>query len=97
MGAGCGLVTGAAFRIRTPFGFPIVTLSPANGKGPTRYAACSGWGRGCPQASFPYRRAQALAQRIGRPLTEFPGGHCGSVQPPRAFAEVLHQAVIPLT
>jgi pimeloyl-ACP methyl ester carboxylesterase len=43
--------------------------------------------------SFPYRCARALAQQISRPLTEFPGGHSGYAQRPRAFAEALHQAL----
>jgi hypothetical protein len=43
--------------------------------------------------SFPYRSARALAQQLGRPLTEFPGGHSGYVLRPRAFGEALHQAL----
>lgn len=45
------------------------------------------------QDSFPYRCAQALAQQLGRPLTELPGGHAGYAQRPRAFAEALHQVL----
>lgn len=44
------------------------------------------------RGSLPYQCAQALARRLGRPLTEFPGGHSGYAQRPRAFAEALHQA-----
>jgi pimeloyl-ACP methyl ester carboxylesterase len=40
--------------------------------------------------SFPYRCAQALAARLDRPLTDFPGGHTGYIVRPRAFAEALH-------
>lgn len=45
------------------------------------------------RGSFPYRCAQALADHLGRPLTEFPGNHSGYVLRPRAFAEALHQAL----
>jgi hypothetical protein len=43
--------------------------------------------------SFPYRCAQALADHLGRPLTEFPGNHSAYVLRPRTFAEALHQAL----
>jgi pimeloyl-ACP methyl ester carboxylesterase len=46
------------------------------------------------RGSFPYRCAQALADHLGRPLTEFPGNHSGCALRPRAFAETLHQAFI---
>jgi pimeloyl-ACP methyl ester carboxylesterase len=43
--------------------------------------------------SFPYQCAQALARHLRRPLTEFPGGHSGYAQRPRAFAEALHKTL----
>lgn len=42
---------------------------------------------------FPYRCARALAQQLGRRLTEFPGSHSGYALRPRAFAEALHQTL----
>jgi pimeloyl-ACP methyl ester carboxylesterase len=45
------------------------------------------------RGSFPYRCAQALADHLGRPLTEFPGNHSGYTLRPRAFAETLHRAL----
>jgi pimeloyl-ACP methyl ester carboxylesterase len=45
------------------------------------------------RGSLPYRCAQALADHLGRPLTEFPGSHSGYALRPRAFAEALHQAL----
>jgi pimeloyl-ACP methyl ester carboxylesterase len=41
--------------------------------------------------SFPYQCAQTLARHLGQPLAEFPGGHSGYAQRPRAFAEALHK------
>ncbi len=40
---------------------------------------------------FVYRCAQALAEELGRPLQELPGGHAGFVLRPRAFAARLLQ------
>jgi acetyltransferase/esterase len=34
-----------------------------------------------------------LAERLGRPLVEFPGGHVGYAQAPAEFAEVLVRAL----
>jgi pimeloyl-ACP methyl ester carboxylesterase len=45
------------------------------------------------RGSFPYRCAQALADRLGRPLAEFPGGHAGYAQRPRAFGAALHETL----
>ncbi|MEV4624028.1 alpha/beta hydrolase [Asanoa sp. NPDC049573] len=39
--------------------------------------------------AFPYRCAVALAERLGLPLTPFPGGHAGFVTHPRAFTRQL--------
>jgi pimeloyl-ACP methyl ester carboxylesterase len=45
------------------------------------------------RGSLPYRCAQALADHLGQPLTEFPGSHSSYTLRPRAFAEALHQAL----
>jgi len=42
-----------------------------------------------PGDGFVHRCAQALADELGRPLVEFPGGHAGFVLHPRAFAARL--------
>jgi pimeloyl-ACP methyl ester carboxylesterase len=39
--------------------------------------------------AFPRHCAQALADELGRPLAEFPGGHSGPILRPRAFAARL--------
>ena len=41
--------------------------------------------------AFPRHCAQALADELGRPLAEFPGGHSGFMLRPRAFAARLHE------
>jgi pimeloyl-ACP methyl ester carboxylesterase len=41
--------------------------------------------------AFPRHCAQALADELGRPLTEFPGDHSGFILRPRAFAARLHE------
>ncbi|MCD0444054.1 alpha/beta hydrolase [Glycomyces sp. A-F 0318] len=41
------------------------------------------------RGQLPYRSAAALAERIGAPLTEFPGGHLGPVERPALFARAL--------
>ncbi|MER7364236.1 alpha/beta fold hydrolase [Nonomuraea wenchangensis] len=38
---------------------------------------------------LPYRPAAELARRLGRELTEFPGGHGGYTEAPEEFAELL--------
>jgi pimeloyl-ACP methyl ester carboxylesterase len=43
---------------------------------------------------FPARCARALAERLGRPAIEFPGGHTGYMTHPTAFAEVLRASLI---
>jgi pimeloyl-ACP methyl ester carboxylesterase len=42
---------------------------------------------------FPHHCAQALAERLGRPLVEFPGGHNGYAFHPRGFAAKLDEAL----
>jgi pimeloyl-ACP methyl ester carboxylesterase len=46
---------------------------------------------GASSEAFPRRCAQALAEELGRPLAEFPGGHSGFVLRPRAFAARLSE------
>ncbi|UQS27015.1 alpha/beta hydrolase [Amycolatopsis thermalba] len=41
------------------------------------------------RGQLPYRAAAALATGLGLPLTEFPGGHLGSVERPAQFAGAL--------
>jgi len=41
--------------------------------------------------TFPYRSVTALADIIGRPIVEFPGGHTGYVLRPKAFARKLEE------
>lgn len=43
--------------------------------------------------AFPRRCAEALAARLGRPLSEFPGGHNGWLMRPREFAARLLQVL----
>lgn len=42
---------------------------------------------------IPYTCAHALAVQLDRPLVEFPGGHTGNAQRPRAFAATLEQTL----
>lgn len=46
---------------------------------------------GASTQAFPRHCAQALANELGRPLAEFPGGHSGFILRPRAFAARLHE------
>jgi pimeloyl-ACP methyl ester carboxylesterase len=46
---------------------------------------------GVSSETFPRRCAQALAEELGRPLAEFPGGHSGFVLRPRACAARLSE------
>ncbi|WP_035697057.1 alpha/beta fold hydrolase [Glycomyces tenuis] len=41
------------------------------------------------RGQLPYRTTAALAERLGLPLTEFPGGHLGPVERPAQFADAL--------
>jgi pimeloyl-ACP methyl ester carboxylesterase len=45
------------------------------------------------RGQLPYRAAAALAAALDKPLTEFPGGHLGTVERPTQFAEALHRCV----
>jgi clorobiocin biosynthesis protein CloN7 len=45
------------------------------------------------QGQFPHRTAAALAERLGVPLTEFPGGHVGFATEAEEFAAVLRRAL----
>jgi hypothetical protein len=40
---------------------------------------------------YPYQASKTIAERVGRPFTEFPGGHAGFTKTPRAFATKLHE------
>lgn len=46
---------------------------------------------GASTQAFPRRCAQALADELGSPLAEFPGGHSGFMLRPRAFAVRLRE------
>ncbi|WP_026923721.1 alpha/beta fold hydrolase [Glycomyces arizonensis] len=41
------------------------------------------------RGELPYRATAALADRLGLPLTEFPGGHLGPVERPAQFADAF--------
>ncbi len=43
------------------------------------------------KGEFPQRTAVALAERLGTPITEFPGGHTGFISDSREFAAVLRR------
>ncbi len=45
------------------------------------------------RAEFPHRTARALAERLGTPLVEFPGGHVGFLSDPEEFASVLRRTL----
>jgi len=42
---------------------------------------------------FPYRCAERLAARLGKPIVEFPGHHSGFVNAPREFAATLQEVL----
>lgn len=46
------------------------------------------------RGSMPYRCAQSLARLLGRELHEFPGGHAGYVNRPKALGEELHRVLV---
>ncbi|EFC81142.1 hypothetical protein [Parafrankia sp. EUN1f] len=48
---------------------------------------------GATSTGFPRQCARALAEELGRPLAEFPGGHSGFVLRPAAFAARLHDVL----
>ena len=45
------------------------------------------------RGEFPQRTAAALAERLGIPLVDFPGGHGGFASDPRDFAAVLRRTL----
>jgi pimeloyl-ACP methyl ester carboxylesterase len=45
------------------------------------------------RTGFAHRCARALAEELGRPLAEFPGGHSGFILRPVAFAARLHDVL----
>lgn len=58
---------------------------------PRRRIALAG-GRGS-RPYFPYRAARGLAEVVGAPFVEFPGGHNGYLTRPAEFADRLRQIV----
>jgi clorobiocin/coumermycin A biosynthesis protein CloN7/CouN7 len=59
---------------------------PALEGAPTRLIVAGG---SASRGEFPHRTAVALAERLGTPLVEFPGGHVGFISDPKEFAAVL--------
>ena len=59
---------------------------PALEKAATRVIVAAGTAS---KGEFPQRTASALAERLGTPLFDFPGGHGGFVGQPEEFADVL--------
>jgi clorobiocin biosynthesis protein CloN7 len=57
---------------------------------PTRVVVAGGTSS---EGQFPRRAADALAERLGKPLIEFPGAHVGFVAEPKEFAKVLRQTL----
>jgi hypothetical protein len=45
------------------------------------------------RGEFAQRTAAALAERLGTPLIEFPGGHGGFATDPQEFAAVLRRTL----
>jgi len=45
------------------------------------------------KGEFPQRTAVALAERLGTPVVDFPGGHAGFVSDPKEFADVLRRTL----
>jgi clorobiocin biosynthesis protein CloN7 len=45
------------------------------------------------KGQFAHRTAAALAERLGNPLVEFPGGHVGFVTDPDEFAAILRRVL----
>jgi pimeloyl-ACP methyl ester carboxylesterase len=73
--------------------FPIALYEPdltALEAAPTRIIVAGGT---TSRGQFPQRTAAALAERLGTPLVEFPGGHDGFAREPAAFAAVLRSAL----
>ena len=42
------------------------------------------------KGQFAQRTAEALAERLGTPVVDFPGGHTGFATDAREFAGILH-------
>jgi clorobiocin biosynthesis protein CloN7 len=63
---------------------------PALQAAPTRLIVAGGTAS---KGEFPQRTAVALAQRLGSPLMDFPGGHVGFITEPKEFAAVLRRAL----
>lgn len=57
---------------------------------PTRLVVAGGTAS---RGQFPQRTAVALAERLGLPLMDFPGGHVGFITEPEEFAAVLRRAL----
>jgi len=45
------------------------------------------------RGQFPWRTADALAERLGTPLVDFPGGHGGFATDAKDFATVLRRTL----
>ena len=56
----------------------------------TRLVVAEGTGS---KGEFPQRTAVALAERLGTPLIDFPGGHAGFVSDSKVFAAVLRRTL----
>ena len=71
--------------------FPTYRLGlAALREGPTRIVV----GGGATSAGgLPQRGAAALAERLGTPLVELPGGHDGYIDAPAAFAGVIRRVL----
>jgi len=57
---------------------------------PTRLVVAGGTAS---KGEFPQRTAVALAERLGTPLVDFPGGHAGFASEPKEFAAVLRRTL----
>jgi pimeloyl-ACP methyl ester carboxylesterase len=57
---------------------------------PTRMVIAGG---AASKGEFPQRTAAALAQRLGLPLIDFPGGHVGFITEPQEFVTVLRRCL----
>jgi pimeloyl-ACP methyl ester carboxylesterase len=64
--------------------FPGLEVAPAR-----LIVACGSESKG----EFPQRTAVSLAERLGIPPVEFPGGHVGFISEPKAFADVLRRSL----
>jgi clorobiocin biosynthesis protein CloN7 len=72
---------------------PIALYEPdlsARRDAPTRIVVAGGRSS---QGQLPRRAAAAFAQRLGKPLVEFPGAHAGFAAEPEEFAAVLRRTL----